>query len=49
VLEKAGFVYEGRMRKAASKNGRTFDLLLYALVADEPAGQKRRSPSRIRD
>lgn len=35
VLEKAGFSCEGRMRKAATKGGHTFDLLLYALVREE--------------
>ena len=32
VLEKAEFTCEGRLRKAATKGGHTFDLLLYALV-----------------
>ena len=32
VLEKAGFTCEGRLRKAATKDGQTFDLLLYALT-----------------
>ncbi|HTT69542.1 MAG TPA: GNAT family protein [Gemmatimonadales bacterium] len=32
VLEKAGYVREARLRKAATKDGRTFDLLVYALV-----------------
>jgi RimJ/RimL family protein N-acetyltransferase len=34
VLEKAGFTCEGRLRQAATKGGRTFDLLLYALVKE---------------
>jgi [ribosomal protein S5]-alanine N-acetyltransferase len=34
VLEKAGFVREGRLRQAVTKNGRTIDALLYARVAD---------------
>jgi RimJ/RimL family protein N-acetyltransferase len=32
VLEKSGFVSEARLRKGATKNGTTFDELLYALV-----------------
>jgi len=32
VLEKAGYVREARLRKAATKDGKTFDLLIYALV-----------------
>ncbi len=34
VLEKAGFACEGRLRKAATKGGQTFDLLLYSLVKE---------------
>lgn len=32
VLEKAGYLWEARLRKAATKDGRTFDLLVYAMV-----------------
>ena len=32
VLEKAGFTAEGRLRKSVTKNGKTIDQLLYALV-----------------
>jgi len=32
VLEKAGYVREGRMRRSAIKDGRIIDQLLYALV-----------------
>jgi RimJ/RimL family protein N-acetyltransferase len=32
VLEKAGFVLEGRLRKAITKDGQTADELIYALV-----------------
>jgi [ribosomal protein S5]-alanine N-acetyltransferase len=34
VLEKAGFVYEGRQRKAVTKDGQTMDALMYALVSE---------------
>jgi RimJ/RimL family protein N-acetyltransferase len=34
VLEKAGYVYEGRLRQAAVKNGKVLDLLLYARVRE---------------
>ena len=34
VLEKAGYSYEGRQRKAVTKNGITMDALMYALVRD---------------
>ena len=33
VLEKAGYVCEGRLRKAAIKDGRVLDQLMYAYVA----------------
>jgi RimJ/RimL family protein N-acetyltransferase len=32
VLEKAGFVQEGRLRRSAVKDGRVVDQLLYAYV-----------------
>jgi ribosomal-protein-alanine N-acetyltransferase len=32
VLEKAGFVLEGRLRKAVTKSGDTIDALMYAAV-----------------
>jgi len=35
VLEKAGYAYEGRQRKAVTKNGETLDVLMYALIKDE--------------
>ena len=38
VLEKAGYVLEARLRRAATKNDETFDLLLYAMVKDEGPG-----------
>ena len=34
VLEKAGYVLEGRLRSAVIKDGRTTDGLLYALVRE---------------
>jgi len=34
VLEKAGYVREAVLRQAATKDGRTFDLQLYALVRE---------------
>lgn len=37
VLEKAGFVREGVMRKNAVKNGLVEDMVLYALVREEKA------------
>jgi [ribosomal protein S5]-alanine N-acetyltransferase len=38
VLEKAGYVFEGRMRRAAVKDGQVLDNLLYAAVRDFPPG-----------
>jgi len=35
VLEKAGYSYEGRQRKAVTKHGITMDALMYALVMEE--------------
>jgi RimJ/RimL family protein N-acetyltransferase len=32
VMEKAGYVREALLRKAATKDGKTFDLLVYAMV-----------------
>ena len=34
VLEKAGFVLEGIMRRGACKNGRILDYCMYALLRD---------------
>lgn len=34
ILEKAGFTYEGTMRKNAVKNGAVIDMKLYAIVKD---------------
>ena len=36
VLEKAGYVCEGRMRRSAIKDGHILDQLLYAFVVSEP-------------
>ncbi len=35
VLEKAGFQYEGTLRKNAVKNGRVVDMKMYALLKTE--------------
>lgn len=34
VLEKCGFTFEGRLRRSVTKDGRTVDELLYALVRE---------------
>ena len=34
VLEKAGFEFEGRLRKSVTKEGKTIDQLLYAMVRE---------------
>ena len=34
VLEKAGYAFEGRLRKSATKDGQTVDQLLYAMVRE---------------
>jgi ribosomal-protein-alanine N-acetyltransferase len=36
VLEKAGFVLEGRMRSSVIKDGKITDQLLYARIRDDP-------------
>jgi RimJ/RimL family protein N-acetyltransferase len=36
VLEKAGYVLEGRLRRSAIKDGRIIDQLQYAFTAAEP-------------
>ncbi len=37
VLEKAGFLFEGLLRKNAVKNGRVLDMKLYARVKEDAA------------
>ena len=32
VLEKAGYTFEGRLRKSVTKDGRTIDQLMYAMI-----------------
>lgn len=32
VLEKAGYVFEGRLRKSVTKDGQTIDQLMYAII-----------------
>jgi RimJ/RimL family protein N-acetyltransferase len=39
VLEKTGYVCEGRMRRSAIKDGRVVDQLLYAFVVTEDRGR----------
>ena len=34
VLEKAGYVFEGRMRKSVTKDGQTIDQLMYAMIRE---------------
>ena len=34
VLENAGYAYEGRLRKSVTKDGKTIDQLLYAIVRE---------------
>ncbi len=34
VLEKAGYVFEGRLMKSVTKDGKTIDQLMYALTID---------------
>ena len=34
VLEKAGYAYEGRMRKSVTKDGQTIDQLMYAMIRE---------------
>ena len=34
VLEKAGYKFEGRMRKSAIKDGKIIDQMLYAYVVE---------------
>jgi len=38
VLQKAGYTFEGRLRRAVIKNGRIMDLMLYA-ITDEDTGR----------
>ena len=42
VLEKAGFIFEGRMRQAVYKDGQLTDLLVYGkLRGEKPAAPGR--------
>jgi len=34
VLEKAGYVFEGRMKKSVTKDGQTIDQLMYAMIRE---------------
>jgi RimJ/RimL family protein N-acetyltransferase len=34
VLEKAGYSLEGRLRKSVTKDGKTIDQSLYAIIQD---------------
>ena len=34
VLEKAGYTFEGRMRKSVTKEGQTIDQLMYAMIRE---------------
>lgn len=34
VLEKAGYVFEGRLRKSVTKDGHTIDQLMYAMIRE---------------
>jgi len=34
VLEKAGYEYEGRLRKSVTKDGQTIDQLIYAMIRE---------------
>jgi ribosomal-protein-alanine N-acetyltransferase len=34
VLEKAGYVFEGRLRKSVTKEGQTIDQLMYAIIRE---------------
>src|SRR5688500_2852278 len=34
VLEKAGYEFEGRLKKSVTKNGQTIDQLMYAIILE---------------
>ena len=34
VLEKAGYTYEGRLRKSVTKDGKTIDRMIYAIIRE---------------
>ena len=35
VLEKAGYVFEGRLQKSVTKDGQTIDQLMYAMIREK--------------
>jgi RimJ/RimL family protein N-acetyltransferase len=45
VLEKAGYVLEGRLRSSAVKDGFVLDGFLYAVVREFAPGQGPRRPA----
>jgi RimJ/RimL family protein N-acetyltransferase len=45
VLEKAGYVLEGRLRSAAVKDGHVLDNFVYAVVREFPPGRGPRRPA----
>jgi hypothetical protein len=48
VLEKAGYLCEGRLRRSVIKNGEVLDQLLYAFVDEERASSLASAPH-VRD
>jgi len=34
VLEKAGYSFEGRLKKSVTKDGQTIDQLMYAIIRE---------------
>jgi RimJ/RimL family protein N-acetyltransferase len=34
VLEKAGYTFEGRLKKSVTKDGQTIDQLMYAMIRE---------------
>lgn len=41
VLEKAGFIYESRMRKSVTKDGKHIDQLMYVMLREEWEAKRR--------
>jgi RimJ/RimL family protein N-acetyltransferase len=45
VLEKAGYVFEGRLRRSAIKEGEVLDQLQYAFIAEAPSQEVAHGPA----
>ena len=43
VLEKAGYEFEGRLKKSVTKDGQTIDQLMYAMIRKKSSHKRHRN------